>query len=407
MSTKQLPRGKLDSQAHAFWLAGQKQEAINALLAVINREGMGKDPDTALQLGHYLFFSGDPASAAQVLELTRQQHPRNAQVLLNLGICLSRARQFLAAMERINEYVALVPNDPLAFDALCSAAYQSGRFLEAAAAGERALQFKDAAHCLPLNPSNLPAAPVTDSQLEKQNVIAFSLWGNNPRYLRGAIDNALAADSIYPGWRLRFYVDKTVPEQLLAKLAGLGCELAFEPIGQSQRMRLGWRFKVANDSTVGRFLVRDVDSLINLREKRAVDEWIASNKLFHVMRDWWSHTDLILAGMWGGVAGNLPDLTKLLKQYRPQAMETPNVDQWFLRDCIWALIRENCLIHDRCFRSRGSSPWPGPAPIGSDHVGQDVFSAAREAQAERLRDYLRQLPCLGLPSHQKETGCLG
>ena len=37
------------------------------------------------------------------------------------------------------------------------------------------------------------------------------------------------------------------------------------------------------------------------RERDAVDEWIASNKTFHIMRDHIWHDGIeILAGMWGG-----------------------------------------------------------------------------------------------------------
>jgi len=46
-----------------------------------------------------------------------------------------------------------------------------------------------------------------------------------------------------------------------------------------------WRFTVVADPTVDRFIVRDVDSRLNYRESIAVEEWIQSNKSFHIMRD--------------------------------------------------------------------------------------------------------------------------
>ena len=136
------------------------------------------------------------------------------------------------------------------------------------------------------------------------------------------------------------------------------------PAGQSLRQKLCWRFQVANDPGVGRFLVRDCDSVVNQREVAAVQQWLASESWFHVMRDWWTHTDPILAGMWGGVAGVLPDLAALLSAYKPPAKETANVDQWFLRDLLWGSIRPLALVHDRCFRSEGSVPWPTPTLSG-------------------------------------------
>ena len=96
--------------------------------------------------------------------------------------------------------------------------------------------------------------------------------------------------------RLITFLFADVPAEVRARLAQLGADVRLEPSGQPMREKLAWRFKVANDPSVGRFLVRDVDSVIGEREKAAVDAWLASDKWFHVMRDWWTHTDLILAG---------------------------------------------------------------------------------------------------------------
>ncbi len=167
-----------------------------------------------------------------------------------------------------------------------------------------------------------------------------------------------------------------------------------QPDGQSLRQRLCWRFLVANDPGVGRFLVRDADSVLNLRERLAVDEWLASGRWFHIMRDWWSHTDLVLAGMWGGVAGALPPLAPLMADYQPGTMETPNIDQWFLRDSLWRYLRQSVLVHDRCFTPPGVVSWPQVAPPGNEHVGQDLFRARGEKQAARLAPWIARLPCL-------------
>src|SRR5690606_10474457 len=151
-----------------------------------------------------------------------------------------------------------------------------GRHEEAAQAGTRALTLKDEAVSQPVAGWVLPAEGPDDwlaEQGEKQAVIAFSLWGVQPRYLRGALDTVLAAAYLYPGWRVRVYVDGSVPQGFLACLQEHGAEIKVQPDGQSQRQRLCWRFQVANDPGVGRFLVRDADSVLNLRERLAVDDW--------------------------------------------------------------------------------------------------------------------------------------
>jgi hypothetical protein len=175
-----------------------------------------------------------------------------------------------------------------------------------------------------------------------------------------------------------------VPEAFISLLQGLGAEVQRMPAGQSLRQKLCWRFLVTNDPGIGRFIVRDCDSVVNQREVRAVEQWLVSDRWFHVMRDWWTHTDPILAGLWGGISGVLPDLQTLLAAYTPTALETANVDQWFLRDVLWGSIRHHALIHDRCYRSEGSQPWPDADPSANVHVGQDEFAVRRSHAAAVL-----------------------
>jgi hypothetical protein len=379
-----LPEG-WHASAQAAWLRGERQAAIDELLAILNQQGDAKVLPLVHQLAYYVFLCGDPAAAARFLEEARQQHPRDPQLLLNLAVCLSRSGQLAPALARIREYLEMRPDDAVAHDSLCATLYRLGRLQDASEAGTRALVLKDKALPRPQRWS-LPAGHPRDylQAIGKRNVVAFSLWGSKQPYLRGALDNALAASRIYPGWIFVFFVDETVPQPVRAQLQELGAEVRVEAPGQSDRLRLAWRFQVANDPAVGRFLVRDVDSVVTQREREAVDAWLASERWFHVMRDWWTHTDVMLAGMWGGVAGVLPDLRASLEGYRPDTMETPNIDQWFLRDRVWPYVRLSCLVHDRCFTPPGAQPWPLPPPEGAVHVGQDEFATRRHEQEARL-----------------------
>jgi tetratricopeptide (TPR) repeat protein len=93
-------------------------------------------------------------------------------------------------------------------------------------------------------------------------------------------------------------------------------EVALQPEEQSLRQKPCWRFQVANDPEVGRFAVRDCDSVVSLRERHAVEEWLAGDRWFHVMRwrragqgrrslrwrarrtVWISHEVSIVVGFW-------------------------------------------------------------------------------------------------------------
>ncbi|MFB0625712.1 tetratricopeptide repeat protein, partial [Aeromonas hydrophila] len=59
-----MPTG-WDTTAHNSWLAGQRQAAIQQLLARLNGS-TAKPVALQLQFAYYLFLCDDPASAAQV-----------------------------------------------------------------------------------------------------------------------------------------------------------------------------------------------------------------------------------------------------------------------------------------------------------------------------------------------------
>jgi hypothetical protein len=389
----------------ALWTAGNQQAAMAMLLADLNRHGQHKPTPRVMQLVYYMFQRGDWAAAAGCLTLQHASDPGSDQVLLNLAACLSRAGRVAEAVDRARQYIGRGGSEPLAWDVLSSGLYQLGRLTEAAEAGTQSLELKDrlsvAAHAKaqPAAAAGNPAAPTSAlaphlvplAPAGSHDVIAFSLWGAQARYLWGALDNLLAAKDLFPGWKVRFYLDETVPADWQASFTELGAELQHQPAGQSLRQRLCWRFQVANDPGVHRFLVRDIDSVLNPRDHAAVTAWLASGKRFHAMRDWWTHTDLILAGMWGGTAGVLPHISQLLDAYQPRALETPNVDQWFLRDCVWPLLRDDCLVHDRCFHPSGSQPWPVPVPEAKMHVGQNENTARPAEQRQRLAPWLGRL----------------
>ena len=112
-----------------------------------------------------------------------------------------------------------------------------------------------------------------------------------------------------------------------------------------------WRFLVAEDSEVDRYLVRDADSLVNVREKAAVEQWLDSDRLFHLMRDHYDHSELVLAGMWGGVGGALPPILETFEHFVSTRRHVlgRTVDQEFLRTALWPTIRSSVLTHDSRF----------------------------------------------------------
>jgi hypothetical protein len=198
-----------------------------------------------------------------------------------------------------------------------------------------------------------------------KKIIAFSLWGNKPRYTIGAIKNSILAKEYYPGWTARFYVGTDVDESIITSLKENDAEVVVMP-AVCDWTGMFWRFLAASDPEVDVMISRDADSRLSLREKAAVDEWLMSDKQFHIMRDNSQHNTLILGGMWGARGGILKNMTHLIDAYNKGNYW--QIDQQFLRDIVYPIVRDNAMVHDEYFEKK---PWPTPR-IGNEFVG-DAF----------------------------------
>ena len=108
-----------------------------------------------------------------------------------------------------------------------------------------------------------------------KQVLSYSLYGSDPRYTTGAIENAKLYKSIYPGWTMRVYHDSSVPAQVLQTLRDSDVEL--RDMSNSRVNKMSWRFTVGVEKDSSHFCPRDIDARLSHREKLAVDAWIKSN----------------------------------------------------------------------------------------------------------------------------------
>ena len=195
-------------------------------------------------------------------------------------------------------------------------------------------------------------------------VISFSLWGTEPRYLVGMEKNVTLASRIYPGWFCRIYHSSEVPAATIERLRAQANVQLVPSDQQGSWASLHWRFDVAADPAVEVAIVRDADSRLNLREKAAVDAWLASGRAAHVMRDHPNHWAPMLGGMWGVRGGILPEISQALDRFgRPDRYDS---DQRFQSDYVWPMIKRNCLQHDDYY---ARFPFP-TRRRGREYVGQ-------------------------------------
>jgi hypothetical protein len=197
--------------------------------------------------------------------------------------------------------------------------------------------------------------------------ISYSVWGDNKVYTYGIIENVLDAKKYYEDWIVRVHYNDTVPSEIIEWLKTQdNVEVVYHAGTKKKASNTLWRFEdlFIKDATT---IVRDADSRITPREVNCVNEWLDSDKDFHIARDHKHHLCPILAGMFGcrnncleyiGVSTgaknvNQPplqfipglDLMKHFLENLPEHRDVYIVDQMFLFGYVYPYIANKSMIH--------------------------------------------------------------
>ncbi len=202
-----------------------------------------------------------------------------------------------------------------------------------------------------------------------KKIISFSLWGDDTRYTLGAFRNCELALKIYPDWICRFHVGLNTPTEVIDKLKSFpNSEIKMKDT-DGDWTGMFWRFEDASDETVDVMISRDCDSRLTLREKNIVDQWLNSGKKFHIIRDHPYHNTEILGGMWGVRDHFLKDIKEMINSYNKG--DFWQIDQNFLREKIYPLIKNDCHVNSEFIMAKGENPLPFLNPRDADHfIGQ-------------------------------------
>lgn len=333
--------------------------------------------------------------ARQCCEQVLMMMPGNMSVLSDYALALMREGNYSKAYktyQRIEASPQRAQASETWLDGLAEVCGWLGKTAELQRYGHRSLQAADDKF---RQGQRWPLPPLTpfNTQAADRNIIAFSLYGAQPRYCETLVENIKAAAGLYPQWTCRVYLDDSVPQHVWQRLQEAGAQLR-DMSGEKEIFPTLWRFLVMDDPQVERFMVRDADSLVSEREAAAVEAWLASPFHFHHMRDYFTHTELLLAGMWGGVNGVFPRVEPLIRQFIASYQGSERfTDQYFLKAVLWPTVRMSILNHDEIFDFHHAQPWPAHAPIRwkSDafHVGSNAgYSCA--AGSSTLADGAQQ-----------------
>lgn len=366
------------SQVVQKYRKGAMQEALNDFNTLLIDSEYQKLITKSQQLSdqellYYLYFNlKEYGKALHLIQNLVQNQPENVKYLQSLATTHLHLQHYEQAAQLYKKCLQLAGDQANFYDGLAhayGALEQKDQFRHF---GEKALHMKDQQVCQN-KAFDIPSKkPPAFSNQPKHNIISFSLFGAQPRYCEAAFLNITQAQKLYPQWLCRFYCDETVPQSVRAELEKSEAQVILQPRHQGNE-GLMWRFLVIDDPNVQRFLIRDCDSVISEREVQAVQEWLDSDSYFHVMRDQYCHTELILAGMWGGVTGVFPNVENLIQAYLSREKKIfTHMDQHFLREMIWPTIRNSLCSHDRYFSFENARAFPGDDSL---YVGQNEATA--------------------------------
>lgn len=194
-------------------------------------------------------------------------------------------------------------------------------------------------------------------------VISYSLYGNDAKYTIGMIKNVQLAKLLYPNWICYIYHNDTVPEDILKELNSFD-NVKLIDMTHMKTPGMFWRFLPNNENGVEYFMVRDSDSRFTKRESLAVEEWLQSGKILHVMRDHPHHNYVILGGMWGMKCDKSLDMNKEIKIYNKSSdLYEKMRDMDFLRDVIYPRYVNNSIIHASYYKREN---WAKDFPVKWD-----------------------------------------
>jgi len=211
-----------------------------------------------------------------------------------------------------------------------------------------------------------------------KDYISYSLFGSDMKHGIGAIRNAVFAEQYFPGWISRFYLGPDVPGAIIENLNLIpDAELVRWEDGPGHLCaNLRFMNLFCNDDREARYvLYRNCDARLGGRERDAVNQWLATGKSYHAMRDHESHDAMLVPGLWGGRArifGMEDQIRKHTRIVNSNLAGIHDTLAHFLATRIWPMVRSSCHFIDSDETRRrtfGGMDFP-TARDGDRYVGQ-------------------------------------
>lgn len=183
-------------------------------------------------------------------------------------------------------------------------------------------------------------------------IIAYSLYGDQPKYTHNCVANILLAEKLFPDWQIRVYYDDTVPQQVVHYLHRNKHVCPIDMTGHwlTGKDKMLWRNLAIDEREASVVCIRDCDSWLSMREKTLVDEWLSSGYDLHIIRDHCYHSKHMMGGMWGARGAllremKMEDTMRTYLEQNPSHRTHTGDDQDFLRDNYYFKHKDQALVH--------------------------------------------------------------
>jgi hypothetical protein len=122
-------------------------------------------------------------------------------------------------------------------------------------------------------------------------VFSFCLYGTQPHYYIGLLDNIDLIQKYYPDFSIYVYLGECDPSWVLPD------SVTVVHTGKAGPINMLFRYKPLQFAEIG--FVRDADSRITERDRWCIDEFLKSNYSYHIIRDHVWHKSKIMGGLFG------------------------------------------------------------------------------------------------------------
>jgi hypothetical protein len=204
-------------------------------------------------------------------------------------------------------------------------------------------------------------------------VFSFSLFGSADKYCKGIIRNIELIQVAFPSWKIWIHIGNDVPENIIHILSSYPSVklILTNEVGMVNKF---YRFFPIDDPNVDICCIRDADSRVLERDVGCIEDFLESDKLFHIIRDHPNHHHPILAGTISIKKGLVNNIHGLFCQYREKNdVTTFWNDQDFLKSIFYPRVLAVSMIHDDLQQFEPYSmktPFKVPINTGLDFIGQ-------------------------------------